>query len=379
MPRFKMYPLRANNILDLYRQRDAIDLEPPYQRLAVWDRAKRQRFIDSVINEVDTPKLYFHELTRIPGSESQFRYSVIDGKQRMLALWEFMDNRLALPDDFVFFDDDSRIARGMSYSRLLEQYPLLRARFDRYAAPIVLVQADRDELIEQLFSRLNVQVPLSAPESRNVLGGPVPFLIRKIGLTPFFRRSVRIKNNRFQHYDLAAKFVYICYRDSFVPTKKADLDGFVKAMKLWRARGDVAAGDGALRSLETRTKDLLHGMHNFFGHDNSLLRSVGRVTLYFHMFRLCYKNSVDLSISVPMLRTFNTQVTRARRKSQRMGGGSGEDFSDIENVLVLFDREKQSVNDGRAIARQYEHMRIYMAERFDVSLPEPGVSTATRE
>lgn len=37
MPRFRMYPLRANNVLEIYHQRELINLEPPYQRLSVWD------------------------------------------------------------------------------------------------------------------------------------------------------------------------------------------------------------------------------------------------------------------------------------------------------------------------------------------------------
>ena len=57
-----MYPLRVNNVLELHRQRDLIDLDPPYQRLSVWDYEKQRRFIDSVINGIDTPKIYFHDI-----------------------------------------------------------------------------------------------------------------------------------------------------------------------------------------------------------------------------------------------------------------------------------------------------------------------------
>ena len=230
MPRFRMSQLRANNVLELYQQRHLINLDPPYQRLSVWDEEKQQRFIDSVINEVDTPKLYFHETTRHSGPSSRFRFSVIDGKQRLLSLWAFISNELPLPADFVYFDNDSNWAAGLTYDELLSRFPILRARFDGFEVPVVLVEADKDEFIEQLFSRLNIQVPLSAAESRNVLGGPLPLLIRKVGLTPYFRESARIRNDRLQHYDLAAKFIYISHSDGFVSTKKATLHGFVKAM-----------------------------------------------------------------------------------------------------------------------------------------------------
>ena len=90
---------------------------------------------------------------------------MIDGKQRLIALWEFVSNNLPLPSDFVYFDDETYQAAGLTYDKLLNSYPVLRARFDEFEAPVILVQAERDELIEQLFWRLNIQIPLSAPET----------------------------------------------------------------------------------------------------------------------------------------------------------------------------------------------------------------------
>ncbi len=86
----------------------------------------------------------------------------------------------------------------------MAKFPRLRARFDSFDVPVTIVQTDDVNFIEDLFARLNIQVPLTAPERRNALGGPFPLLIRKIGLHSFFTQSVRIRNNRLQHFDLAA-------------------------------------------------------------------------------------------------------------------------------------------------------------------------------
>ena len=369
MPRFRMYPLRANNILELYQQRSLIDLDPAYQRLAVWDTAKRSRFIDSIVNGVDTPKLYFHDLHASGRSRSRYRYSVIDGKQRMLALWAFISDELPLPDDFVYFDDERHKAAGMTYDDLLRCYPILRAKFDSFELPVVLVNADSDELIEQLFSRLNVQVPLSAPEARNVLGGPLPLIIRKIALSPFFKESVGIKNDRFQHYDLAAKLLYISHTNGFVSTKKRDLDNFVTSMKVARERGHEVASSGALQELEGKTQHRLDLARAYFGNQNPLLRSVGRITLYFQVFRLWDDAKAPIPMTLGMLEKFNADVTAARQKSQRMSRGSGEGLNNVEDELGLFDREKQSVNDSSAIERQYGYLKSYMESQFGASLP----------
>ena len=370
MPQFRMYSLLANNVLDLYEQRSLIDLDPPYQRLSVWDAPKQRLFIDSIVNGVDTPKLYFHDLHASGRSGSRYRYSVIDGKQRILALWAFISDELPLPDNFVYFDDETYQAAGMTYNELLRRYPILRAKFDSFELPVVLVNAESDELIEQLFSRLNVQVALSAAEARNVLGGPLPLLIRKLALSPFFTESVGIKNHRFQHHDLAAKLLYISHTNGFVSTKKRDLDNFVVGMKSARDRGYEVASSAALQELEEKTLKKLDMARSYFGNNSPLLRSVGRITLYFHVFRLCDEGQTPITVALDMLEKFNADVVSARQKSQRRSRGATDSLDDIEAELIRFDQEKQSVNDGGAIERQYGYLKSYMDSQFGVSLPD---------
>ena len=369
MPRFRMFPLMANNVLSLYQQRELIDLEPPYQRLAVWDEAKRQRFIDSVINGVDTPKFYFHELQSSSDSSSRYKYSVIDGKQRLMSLWQFIEDKLPLPSDFTFFDNEDYDARGLTYRELLSQYPLLRARFDDYELPVVLVQSETEEFIEQLFSRLNIQVPLSAAEQRNALGGPLPLLIRRVGLSPFFRESVRFPNNRLQHFDLAAKFLYISLSQAFVSTKKVNLDNFVRSMHKAKEEGDDAASNEVLSALESSVSQELDRMYRHFGSNSALLTSSGRTTLYYHVSRICTHRGIRMPVELTMIERFNADLTLARKKSQRMSFGSEEGLSEMEEELMLFDREKQSMNDANGVKRQYTIFRSYMRTTFGIDLP----------
>lgn len=366
MPRFRMDPLRANDILQLYRWRDQINLDPPYQRLSVWNRTKRQTFIDSILNGFDIPKLYFHDL----GSASApYRYAVIDGKQRLQALWDFMSNQLSLASDFVFFDDPKLKAAGLTYDQLMAQVPRLRARFDDFDVPVTLVQTDDENFIEDLFARLNIQMPLSAPERRNALGGPLPFLIRKIGVSPFFREYVRIRNDRLQHFDLAAKFLYLTYVDDVASTKRSTLDNFVTTFRRFREETNPKASPKYLQSLRNKTESLLQAMESFFIKGDPLLASSGRATLYFHIFRRYRQVNQAIPLTRETLEEFNELVTAARKKSQRRASGSDEEMSDLEQTLVLFDREKQTPNDGGAIKRQYALLRQYF-ETKEVRLPE---------
>ncbi len=368
MPRFRMEALRANNILQLHQWQEQINLDPPYQRLSVWDRPKRQTFIDSILNGFDIPKLYFHDVGSTIDS-GPYRYAVIDGKQRLQALWDFMSNQLPLGRDFVFFDDPKVEAAGLTYDELMAQAPRLRARFDDFDVPVTVVQTDDENFIEDLFARLNIQVPLSAPEKRNALGGPLPFIIRKIGVSPFFREYVRIRIDRLQHFDLAAKFLYLTYVDDVSSTKRQTLDNFVSSFRKFRDEQKPQASKGNLRSLQERTESLLEEMRSFFTKKDPLLASSGRATLYFHIFRRYRQLSQAIPLTREMLEEFNELVTAARNKSQRRAAGSAEEMSDLEQTLVFFDREKQTPNDSGAIKRQYGYLRTYF-ETKHVSLLE---------
>jgi hypothetical protein len=329
-----------------------------------------------VINGFDIPKLYFHEIGPSSSGASQYRYAVIDGKQRLLALWEFMSNRLQLSEEFVFFEDERIKAAGAKYDDLMLKFPRLRARFDSFDVPVTViqtdeVQTDEESFIEDLFVRLNIQMSLSAPERRNALGGPLPYVIRKIGACPFFTESVRITNKRLQHYDMAAKFLYLTRVDAIESTKKEALDSFVTKVKRLSELKQPEMSKEVIEALEVKTRGILDSMHGFFGRNDSLLGSQGRATLYFHLFRIHRRLGHAVPFTKQMLERFNEEVTAARKKSQRRSQGAQEELTPLERNLISFDLEKQSPNDAGAIRRQYVHMRNYFVSVFNVELPVP--------
>ena len=65
----------------LYR----IDLDADYQREKIWSRGNQEDLIDSIVKNIDIPKIY---LARIEGNET-FDFECIDGKQRMATLLNF--------------------------------------------------------------------------------------------------------------------------------------------------------------------------------------------------------------------------------------------------------------------------------------------------
>lgn len=142
--------------------RSAIDIEPPYQRPAdAWDRARQQRFIDSLLNGFDVPKFYLHDVRG--GPRPTIAYTVVDGKQRLTAMWSYLEDGFGLADDFVTtstppgLEDVSPPLAGMRFSELP---PRWRTALRGTYLSVVLIQDSTLDEIEELFARLNSGVPL---------------------------------------------------------------------------------------------------------------------------------------------------------------------------------------------------------------------------
>ena len=200
MDEFMLGRYPSSSVLVVYSDKADIELEPEYQRIGgIWTHEKRQLLIDSLMNGFDVPKLYFHEF--VPPQKKRgktYRYAIIDGKQRLQTIWDFIDGKLFLAEDFNYLRDDSVEAGGLDYSTLASRYPKVKARFDATTLDIITIRTNDIELIEDMFSRLNEAVPLNAPEKRGALGGPLPndayaIRIRLKILLRYLAKNFRVK------------------------------------------------------------------------------------------------------------------------------------------------------------------------------------------
>ena len=338
------YP--QSSLLVVYSERHQILLDPEYQRISgIWTRETRQHLLDSLLNGFDVPKLYFHEFVPPKRKDGKnYRYAIIDGKQRLQTIWDFIDGKLQLDERFRYLKDQSVNAEGLDYAELARRYPHLKNRFDATGLDIVTIRTDDLELIEDMFSRLNEAVPLNAAEKRNALGGPLPRAITGLVKHPFFTKNVPFPDNRYRHRDLAAKFLYLEYKDKIANTKKSDLDNFVKEFKKWRKERDSCASKTVISGLLSRVTATLIRMNSVFGMSDSLLRQVGMITMYYHLFRNVTGGHVD-SVSRDMLAQFETRRVANRRVVEQ----SGEAGSDVDTQLLEFDKHSQTPNDAYAI------------------------------
>ena len=154
--------------------------------------------------------------------------------------------------------------------------PEIRADFDAYSLHVVTIEADDLEVIEDLFSRLNEAMPLNAAEKRNARPGPLPPMVRELARHDFFTAKLPFGNTRYRHFDIVAKTLLVASRDTVPDTKKIHLDSFCES----HAQSSVED----VARFGTRVGEVLDAMVSCFIDRDSLLRSVGMISLYFILF-----------------------------------------------------------------------------------------------
>ncbi len=277
--KFECNTLSDSTVMLMYLERERIFLDPPYQRAGeVWDLYKKQLLMDSLINGFDIPKLYFHEYDKAELHNGRLcKYAIIDGKQRLSAIWEFMDGEFELGSDIEYMRDSKVKLAGLRYDDLSREHPTIQARFTGRSLTIITIRTDDTDIIDDMFSRLNEAVPLNAAEKRNALGGPLPQIIRQLAGTKFFKK-VSIPKKRYRHYDLACKFLFLEDQGGPAETKKVRLDNFVKDYK---KRGLKKKA----QRLEAKVRTTLDRMSKVFLDKDPLLRSPAMAVTYFLLFR----------------------------------------------------------------------------------------------
>lgn len=182
------------------RRERKIDPKPPRQTGPRWSPNQRQLFIDSILRQYDIPKLYLRRISR-----SHYQWEVIDGQQRLRAIWDFFrgDYQLSKDADTV---NNIEIS-GKKYDELDED---LIEIFEAYPLHCIVFDETPDEVIDEIFIRLNNGVPLNSAEKRNAISGAMrDFVKQLVTAHPFFATSVGFKNKRYSYDEVLAQMTLV--------------------------------------------------------------------------------------------------------------------------------------------------------------------------
>lgn len=131
---------------DLYT-RNLLNLNPPYQRRSVWNQAYKDYFIDTILLNYPAPAIFVYEdidRTGIP------KYSIVDGKQRLMTIFEFIKGSYPVYDKAIkselrgrYFDDLSSDVVNNIWT---------------YTFTVEYVPTDDESIINNIFDRINRNV-----------------------------------------------------------------------------------------------------------------------------------------------------------------------------------------------------------------------------
>ena len=325
-----------------YSQRKKIDMNPPYQRHGrLWSKSDKAFLIDSILNEFDVPKIYVADFTFGDSklNTNKMAYAIIDGKQRLEAMFDFFEGRLTLDKDFEYLGDSKIKLGGLGYPDLRKNYPDIADVFDNFALSVMRVITDNKEKINELFVRLNRSKPLTGAEIRNAMAGPVPELTRLVADHELFRSLIKFPITRGQDKNAAAKLLLFEHSQKPVESKRKNLDAFTKIA----ARGNRDEFELASR----RVLDNLDRMAEIFLPRDPLLGSAGALPVYFWFIR----GRPDSDDAV--LREFLIDFERQRKVNREIESRAGS-RQKPEKDLGEYDLLNRSTNDEKSHVRRIE-------------------------
>lgn len=170
-------------------QREAIDISPHYQRRDRWTTEKQSALIESFLLNVPVPPIYLSE-------DDYGKYSVIDGKQRVTAIRDFLNGSLRLRDLKRFPELD-----GFQFHNLPQQ--LQNALTVRpYIRVTTLLKQSDETLKYEVFLRLNTGGDSLKPqEIRNVAySGELNDTLLALAEQPFLKDRLKITGEKSAAY-----------------------------------------------------------------------------------------------------------------------------------------------------------------------------------
>lgn len=178
-------------------------LAPEFQRNNVWPRPAKAYLIDTILNDRPMP-LFFFQRGRSAQSGMPI-YSVVDGQQRLRAIFEFLDDRIKLTES-----TDPQL-KDRRYSELQKKF---KDKVFDYDLSVEELSGHTDDEIRDIFIRMNKYVvKLSLQELRHAKEAGVFYdFVEELGRWDFwaeYRVFTPTQLRRMRQVELSAELTIL--------------------------------------------------------------------------------------------------------------------------------------------------------------------------
>jgi len=180
----------------IYKRRDRYEISE-WQRGEVWDTERKQQLIDSILRGWKLPKFY---LLRLDDDD----FEVVDGQQRLAAIYEFFSNELPLAEESV------KEFGGPYYKDLKQR---IADTFDDFEIEYDEIEESVEEELKQFFQRLQQGLPLTSSEKLNSVHSKLRDFCRSLVKHPSSRRKLPFPTHVSHISTLQAKWLHSKWRE----------------------------------------------------------------------------------------------------------------------------------------------------------------------
>ena len=159
-------------------------VDDTYQRRSVWSEKDKIRLIETILLQLVIPELFFWKADTDPETGESITH-VVDGQQRIKAIYSFINNEFKLKPQFLL-DDDIKAAFSNKFFKDLDTDT--RKAFWNYQLMVIEIdsKANREDIIT-MFNRLNLtDYNLNDQEKRNSMSGEFASLARELSDNPLW-------------------------------------------------------------------------------------------------------------------------------------------------------------------------------------------------
>lgn len=137
---------------DLFK-RGLLELDPPYQRRSVWSQSYKDYFVDTILLDYPAPAVFLYEDIDEDGIAE---YSVVDGKQRLSTVFDFLSGEFPVSDAASISS-----LRGLAFVDLPAE---VKKRFYSYQFAIEFLPTTDPGTLSNIFDRINRNVARLTPQ-----------------------------------------------------------------------------------------------------------------------------------------------------------------------------------------------------------------------